>query len=195
LALVLLAMFPWLLLPAFIYWTWRRGILKRGLRRASGWAREKALRGRGAYLDASVSMGMAYDEAVIRYETPWEESPYIVVQRDGERRILIASSLKEGAGTRGDYGSVVAAVMALLGGLSWSITFAFFLSRSGEVGGLIALDRPAPAGVGDPRAITKEVEGQIEAVEQAVASVAPSLSVRRLKGSELAPLALWGVFR
>ena len=195
LVLVLLAMFPWMLPPALIYWIWKRGILKRALRRGSDWVKERNLRGRIACLDASVSTGMASDETVIRYETPCEDSPYIVVQRAGERRILIASCLKEEAGTRGDYGSVVATVMALLCGLSWSITFAFFLSGSGDVGGLIALDRPAPESGSDPRAVSREIMWQIAAVEQAVASVAPSLSLRSLKGKELAPLALWGVFR
>jgi hypothetical protein len=195
LALVLLAMFPWMLFPALIYWTWKRGILKRALRRVSGWAKERNLKGMVACLNASVSTDMASDEAVIHYETPCEDSPYVVVQMIGERRILIASCLKEEAGTRGDYGSVVAAIMALLGGLSWSITFAFFLSGSGEVGGLIALDRPAPESGSDPGTVSREIMGQIAAVEKVVASVAPSLSVRSLKGKELAPLALWGVFR
>ncbi len=195
LALVLLAMFPWLLLPVLLYWAWKRGILAGAARRLSSRIRKEGLLGGVAAIDASVSGGMMAEELVISYEAPSEESHYIVVQRGGERRILMASSLTEEGGTPENYGQVVAAVMALLGDLSWSITFAFFLSGGGEVGGLIAFDRPAPASGRDPGAVCREAMGQIEAVRKAVVSVAPSVTVRSLRGSELAPLALWGASR
>lgn len=191
LALVLLVMFPWLAPFAVAYWAWRRGVIKRGMRRASGFLRGMRLARRVAVLDASVSTGLKRVEAVIRYEAPCEESHYIVVEMRGERRLVIASRLQERAGTPGHYGRVVAAVMGLVGGLGWSATFAFSLS-GGEVGGLIALDRPAPASGSDTRTLGKEVVGQIEALERAIVSVAPSLTVRSLRGGELASLALWG---
>lgn len=194
LALAILAMFPWLLLPALTYWAWRKGALKCALRRVRGWAKEGGFGGLVARVDASVATRLSSNEVAFRYESPCEDSPYIVVERGGEKRMLIASSLKGEAGAKGDYGAVVASIMALLGGLSWSITFSFFISGDGEVGGLIALDRPAPENWMDLRAVNREAMGQIKAVERAVEAVAPSLSVRSLRGKELAPLALWGAF-
>lgn len=191
LALVILAMFPWLLPLALAYWAWKKGILKSALRRVSGWAKERDLRGWITGLDASVSTGLSPNEAVIRYEAPFDDSPFIVVQRGGEKRIVIASSLREEAGTRSDYGAVVASIIDLLGGFLWSINFSFSLSRGGETMGLIALDRPAPESWTDLKGVSREVMGQIEAVERAVGAVAPSLTVRVLKGKDLAPVAMW----
>jgi hypothetical protein len=191
LGLAILATFPWLIPPAFAYWAWRRGTLKRALGRLSDWAKERNVGAWVAGLDASVSTGMSLNEAIIRYEAPCDDSPYIIVQHAGEKRIMIASSLEEEPGTRGNFGAVVASIMSLLGGLSWSITFSFYLS-GGEVRGLVALDRLAPESGRDLKAVSMEALGQIAAVEQAVKGAAPSLSVRSLKGKDLARLALWG---
>lgn len=191
-AVVLFLAFPWLILPASVYWAWRRGYFRRAFRAAGSWAQALELERRISSLDSSVSDGMTAHEARIRYCTPREEAPFIVVEKGGEEMVFAALTLRDRAGNRSDFGRVVAEAMALNTDLRWSMAFSFFLSEEGDVGALIAMERRAPSSNVDLAAVEGEVVSRLDELKRGLASVAPSLSVEALRGKGLASYAVWG---
>ena len=106
----------------------------------------------------------------------------------------MAIELREKTGTHNDFAPLIGEVIDSVMAKTSRLAFSFSISHEGEVGGLIIIECPAITGNGGLRTATREVEATLHSAMAAIKAVAPALSTRICRGSEIALCGLWGGF-